>query len=258
MARRNPRQPSTSETPGFWDRPVLINMVADILIVGAVAGLAWAASLAIQRLPVFPLREVAVTAPLHQVTQTQIEHAAHAAVTGNFFTVDLEGVRAACEKLPWVRRAEVRRRWPDALELELEEHVAVARWRQPDGESRLVNEHGEVFAASSELELPTFAGPEGSAPDVLARYREFSGALAGIGRNVRTVVLSRREAWQIRLDDGMLIELGRDEAKHPLSERLSRFAGYYRAAVEVTQVASGGVADMRYPNGFALRAANKS
>lgn len=233
-------------------------MVADILIVGAVAGLAWAASLAIQRLPVFPLREVIVSAPLVQVTPTQVEQAARVAVVGNFFTVDLDGVRAACEKLPWVRRAEVRRRWPDTLELDLEEHVAVARWRQPDGESRLVNDHGEVFAASSEQQLPTFSGPEGAASDILARYQEFDRMLEGIGRRVETIVLSRREAWQIRLDDGMLVELGRDEAKHPLSERLSRFAGYYRSAAEVTQVASGGVADMRYPNGFALRAANKS
>lgn len=258
MAKRTARQPTIPESVGFWDRPVLINMVADVLIVFSVAVLAWAVSVGIQRLPVFPLREVVVTTPVQQVTTLQIEQAARVSLIGNFFTVDLDGVRAAFEKLPWVRSAEVRRRWPDSVELALEEHVPIARWRQPDGESRLVNSEGEVFAASSEMSLPTFAGPEGSAPEVLARYREFEPALARLGRHPETLVLSRREAWQLRLDDGLLLELGRDEEKHPLSERMNRFVTYYRAAVEKTQVAAGGVVDMRYPNGFALRAANKS
>ena len=259
MAKRVRRPANDPETLGFWDRPVLINLVADLLIVFGVAALAWAGSMAIQRLPVFPLREVVVTHPVQQVTSAQIEQAARASLVGNFFTVDLDGVRAAFEKLPWVRHAEVRRRWPDAVELDLEEHVAVARWRQPDGESRLVNREGEVFAAASEQVLPTFAGPEGSAPEVLARYREFGQALAKIGRRAETIVLSRREAWQLRLDDGLLLELGRDEDKHPLTERMARFVSYYPAALAKVQVAAGGVVDMRYPNGFALRAAgNKS
>jgi cell division protein FtsQ len=122
----------------------------------------------------------------------------------------------------------------------------------------LVNNEGEVFAAASEKVLPMFAGPEGSAPEVLARYREFEQALAKVGRRPETLVLSRREAWQVKLDDGLLVELGRDEAKHPLSERMARFAAFYRQAVERTQVAAGGIVDMRYPNGFALRVANKS
>jgi cell division protein FtsQ len=70
------------------------------------------------------------------VTPTQIEYAARSAVAGNFFTVNLDAVRAAFEKLPWVRKAEVRRRWPDGLELAIEEHVAAARWKQADAPPR--------------------------------------------------------------------------------------------------------------------------
>ena len=243
---------------GFWDRPVLIDLVADLLLVFAVVGLGWAATVALQRLPGFPLREVVVGGTVDQVTRAQIEQAAHTALTGNFFTVDLDDARALFEKLPWVRRAEVRRQWPDTLELTLEEHVAVARWRQADGEARLVNSFGEVFTAASAASLPTFAGPEGSAPRLLARYRDFKQTLAAVGRAPDVLVLSSREAWQVKLDDGVVLELGRDEAKHSLAERLARFVDYYGPAAERTQVAAGGVVDMRYPNGFALRAARKS
>lgn len=261
MARSgNVRKPSGEPTEGFWDKPLLMNMVSDVFIVLGVAALVWAAATVFQRLPVFPLRQVVVTGALEQVSRGQIEHTARTALAGNFFTVNLDAARTAFEKMPWVRKASVRRRWPDALELALEEHVATARWQRGEGEVQLVNAHGELFAgipADAEA-LPRFSGPEGSAAHILTRYREFAQALAPLGRRPVTVTLTARQAWQIRLDDGFVVELGRDQAKHPLVERMARFAAYYPAARQkIGNVA--GIADMRYPNGFALRAArNKS
>jgi cell division protein FtsQ len=249
------KQAAESGGLGFWDRPVLMNLAADILLVLAVTGLTGAASVALQRLPFYPLRQILVDSRIAQVTPAQLEQATRVALTGNFFTIDLDGARAAYEKLPWVRNAEVRRRWPDALELRIEEHRAVARWRQADGESRLVNDFGEVFAAASEVELPVLSGPEGAAPLMLARFREFEQALAVLGRRPERVLLSSRQAWQVRLDDGVLLELGRDEAKHTLDERLARFVSHYRSALDRARMGGVRVADMRYPNGFALKPA---
>lgn len=242
---------------------MLMNLMADVLFVLGGAMLAAAAVLAVQRLPFFPLRHVEVVGGLDQVGRGQIEHAARTALTGNFFTVNLDSARVAFEKLPWVRRAEVRRHWPDTLTLALEEHRAVARWKPAEGgggqekeslrESRLVNTEGEIFAASTTEALPTFVGPEGSEDLVLARYREFAEALAPLSHEPRTVVLSPRQAWQLRLDNGLVLDLGRDQPKHPLAERIARFATHYREAAGKAGFAAG-VVDMRYPNGFALRA----
>lgn len=251
------RKPQTAEADGFWDQPALLNLTADVLIVAGIAALAWAAVTAVQRLPFYPLRELVVTTPLDQVSRAQVEHAARGALAGNFFTLDLDVVQEAFGKLPWVRKAEVRRRWPDAVELALEEHVAVARWRHAEGEPQLVNNYGEVFAAATARPLPLLAGPEGSSAQVLDRYREFEQALAALGRHPAVVALSPREAWQVRLDDGTVLELGRDEAKHPLDERVARFTTHYQAALGKAKLASGGVVDMRYPNGFALRPERK-
>ncbi len=99
--------------------------------------------------------------------------------------------------------------------------------------------------------MPQLSGPEGSAHELLQRHAEFSGALASIGRRVDRVVLSPRLAWQIKLDDGVAIELGRDQIRHPLGERLERFVSHYSALRE--RVGTMRVADMRYPNGFVLR-----
>ena len=247
------RKPGTGQARGLWDRPLVMNHVADILFFVSVLVLGYVAVMAALRLPFFPLREVTVVGPLQHVTQAQIEYAARSALTGNFFTVNLSAARAAFEKLPWVRHVQVRRMWPNGIELELEEHVAAGVWKQGEsGESRLVNVQGEVFAAASNAVLPLLGGPQGSAPAVLARYRAFSELVAPLGRKPQSVMLSARLAWQLRLDDGLVVQLGRDQQKSPVSERLARFITSYTEATEKLR-APAATADLRYPNGFALK-----
>jgi len=243
---------------GFWDRPQLINLIADLLLIFGSAALAYSMVLAAIRLPFFPLRQVVVVHALEKVTPAQIALVANG-IAGNFFTVNLEAVRTSLEKQSWVRRASVRRRWPDGIELDLQEQVAAARWQQGAGDMRLVNKQGEVFVAPAfpaQGSLPLFAGPEGSAAEVLARYQAFSALLSAQGRSLREVLLSARQAWQLHLDDGLTLELGRDHANHPIEERLERFSHTYKAVRSRFNNAIG-VIDMRYPNGFALRPKNK-
>lgn len=244
-------QPKTGGN-GFWDSPALIDLLADVLfLIGGVL-LVWAGVLVVQRLPVFPLRQLVITDPLNQVSRVQIEQTARTAITGNFFTVNIASAQAAFEQLPWVRRASLRRQWPDGLALALEEQRPVARWTPLDGEARLVNGYGEVFVAATADALPVFAGPEGSAAQMLNRYHEFAARLDGIQRVPVAVRLSAREAWQLKLDDGVVLELGRDQPKAPLAERLNRFTTHYATVKNRLHAVS--VVDMRYPNGFALKA----
>src|SRR6185295_13789179 len=134
----------------MWDKPVLMNGLATalytlaiLLVLGAAAGYA-------ARLPAFAMREVRITNELKHVTREQIEEVVRREVRGGFFTVNLAATRAAFERLPWVRGANVRRQWPARLDVVLEEHVPLARW----GAAGLVNTHGEVFRAAYDDELP--------------------------------------------------------------------------------------------------------
>ncbi|HEY3432073.1 MAG TPA: cell division protein FtsQ/DivIB [Rhodocyclaceae bacterium] len=259
MAREKAAKPSRPSKPakrdkgeGFWDKPPLLNFTADLLMLFGAVVLIYAVVLAAKQLPVFPLRQVVVLGKLDQVTRTQVEYAARTALNGNFFTVDLNAVRATFEKLPWVRRADVHRRWPDSIELTIEEQVASARWKQADGEYRLVNTYGEVFVAATEAILPVFTGPEGMASVMLSQHKDFSESLKSLGRRPVEVSLSPRQAWQVRLDDGLVLDLGREESKHPVAERLDRFVASYREVREKLHLQPT-LIDMRYPNGFALR-----
>lgn len=240
------------ERVGIWHRPGVLNLISDVVVLFAAVALSYALVVWFLSRPLFPLREVVVLTPPGQVTAAQLEYVARTAIRGNFFSVDLERVREVFEKLPWVRRAEVRRRWPDVLELRLEEHQAVAYWTVSDsGESQLVNRQGEVFIAASNAAMPSFAGPQGTAGYLLSQYGAFTSAIKPLGRSLSGLMLSAREAWQIKLDDGMVIVLGRQQDKPSVEERLARFVAAWPQASEKIGVQVA-VADLRYPSGFAL------
>jgi len=238
----------------MWHKPQLMTAVSDLLFVAAAAALLVAAAVWGTRLPLFPLREVVVTHELQEVKRSEVERSLSGLLRGNFFSVNLEALRLSLERLPWVRRAEVRRQWPARIEVSIEEHQPAARWG--DGSAQLVNSFGGVFPASlsRDVHLPLLTGPAGSSAEMLRRYVEFSQTLAPLGRPLEHLVLSPRLAWQLKLEDGMLIELGREQPKAPVGVRLARFVEYYPTLSDPRRARPAAV-DMRYPNGFALRLA---
>ncbi len=238
----------------MWNKPQLLIAISDLLILAAVAALIGAAVLWSARLPLFPLREVVVTSELREVRRSELERTLAGRLRGNFFSVNVEAVRVALEQLPWVRHAEVRRRWPFHLEVALEEHVPVAYWGQGGGQ--LVNAYGEVFAAAMSRpapeNMPVLVGPMGWAPEMLAYYEQAQELLAPLGRLPRVINVSPRLAVQLKLDDGMIVELGRQQTKAPLKGRLERLVDYYPSVLTLAGQKPA-VVDLRYPNGFALR-----
>jgi len=198
------------------------------------------------RLPAFALRTVQLDGAPRQVDMAQLRTAARNSLRGNFFTVDLDQARRIFEQLPWVRSVSVRRHFPWQLDVSLEEHKALARWNAKE----LVNPQGEVFAAPDAEALPEFTGPNDAAGEVVQRYTRFSEQLAPLGLGITQVNLSPRHAWQLRLSDGTVLELGREQ----MEERLARFAASYSQSLAAMNFQAKYV-DLRYRNGFAARTA---
>jgi cell division protein FtsQ len=157
--------------------------------------------------------------------------------------ITLPAVRDAVKRLPWVRECAVRRVFPATLDVVIEAHVPLARW----DETRLVSVRGEVFAAQYDGALPRFSGPEGTAAEMAATWKGIVDAAAALASPVAELRLSERRAWQAKLASGLTVELGRRE----IEARLARFAAAWpRIAAEAGAATH---ADLRYPNGFALR-----
>ncbi len=242
----------------MWNKPHILNAIADLLILAAAAALVVAGAVWLVRVPSLPVRQVVFTQELPHTRRAELEQALPAALKGNFFSLDLEQVRGTLERLPWVRKVELRRVWPAGLEVKIEEHRPVARWGEGRGE--LVNSFGEVFAATAPAAemavLPLLYGPLGTAPDVLKRYGEFVGSFKPLSQKPVQVTLSPRLAWQLKLESGMVVEMGREQPKSPVAVRLQRFIETYPETVGRRAVRPS-VVDLRYPNGFAMRVAGE-
>lgn len=228
----------------MWDKPAALDTLTDLLVVVALLALAYGGMTYVLRLPVFPVDEVRVALPLKHVTREQVDAIVRREVRGTFFTLQLGSVRAAFEQLPWVRRAEVRRHWPGRLEVTLMEHDPLARW----GGDALVNVQGEVFEAAYDGALPVFNGPAGAAKEMAIQYDHFRRSLAAIDRQPREINVSTRRAWQIELDDGLTLDLGREQ----IEARLRRFVETYPRTIARMKHPVDRV-DLRYANGFAVR-----
>ena len=264
----------------MWDNAPLLRSIANTLIaISVLAVLYGVINYAVHLPGLFPLHNVRLSDTPQRVDTTGVLQVVRSEVQGNFFTVDIERLRQALEKLPWVRSVSIRREFPYRLVVQLEEHQALARWNNHS----LVNQQGEVFVAKSESgserALPNFIGPDDTAADITAHYTQFTQQLASLnksgfpdcplsprgrgGGSVRgtcsdvnlqavQISLSPRRAWQLRLSNGMVLELGRED----MQQRLARFveAYPYSLAAISSQVK---VVDLRYRNGFAVSGLSK-
>jgi cell division protein FtsQ len=228
----------------MWDKPRLLNWIANLLFAVCVVTALYATLYVVVHLPIFPLREVKVDGQLSHVSREQVKLIVEKHLKGNFFTLDLVKARDAFEKLPWARTVSVRRRWPDKLEVVIEEHQALARWST----LALVNKQGELFHAASGSDLPVFYGPNDAVIEVASQYDVFNHVLKTANLEIASLALTPRRAWQITTNNGMVIELGRVD----MQPRLEKFSNVYASTLAVLNKKIS-YADLRYPNGFALR-----
>ncbi len=239
-----------------------MNAVAALVIAGVLLALAWQSVKWATRSPVFTVRAIQLDAALERTSLAALRAGALPRLEGNFFSIDLEAARAAFEQVPWVRKAVVRRVWPNRLAVSLEEHTPAALWQ---GEGRrdehLVNTQGEVFNAPrrdvAQLELPTLVGATtAQSAQMLAMWQRLEAALRTIDAKVQTLHLSSRGSWRVELAGGGRIELGRGPDDEVLArvERLVRTLDGVNARFGDTPRALV-TADLRHPDGYALRLA---
>lgn len=163
-----------------------------------------------------------------------------------FFALNLPAIRDDLRALPWVETVELRRRWPDTIEIRLTEPVPVARW----GTDALVDRHGRIFGPVDVGEwgfLPALAGESGRQVELMHRYLDASARLADAGLGVTGVHESARRAWSIRLEEGGEVLMGRD----PDLSRLDQLVALM-PILRAQSPAPLARVDLRYPRGVAV------
>ena len=246
LMRRNRYKNKPREEKAPWKWPAFVTewrsyarrTAALLLLAGGLGALTWA----LDR----PVRVISMDGAFQRVSPGQIEKAVAPFRSTGFMSADLDDIQRAIESLPWVEHARIQRRWPNSLHVTVIEQTAAARW----GESGLLNTRGELFvrqAAHVPAELPRLSGPEGAESQVAQRYLSVQGRMLEAGMRIAALRLDARGAWEMDLDSGVTVRLGRRD----VNDRIERFIHTASVVIahrlnEITYV------DMRYSNGFAI------
>ena len=140
----------------------------------------------------------------------------------NFFQVDVNDIQRQVSALPWVYSVAVRKQWPNEVKIYVVDQMPVALW---NGDF-LLNQFGKAFQADKNQlthKLPEFFGPEGSELLALENFTNLNSLLEYRNLAIDELILSERFSWQLTLNDGVMLNLGREERV----KRVQRFMDVY-------------------------------
>ncbi|MBS0201219.1 MAG: cell division protein FtsQ/DivIB [Proteobacteria bacterium] len=195
----------------------------------------------------FPFRKLHIEGELSASDAAELRQTLAPLTKRGFFATDLHQAQAALSTLPWVAHAEVRKRWPDEIDVKVVAQRPFAYW----GKSQLVSDKGLLFPRQDGMALPKgmpqLDGDPRNVADVLALYAKSRELFAVAGIGVNALTQDRRGSWSMALSDGTQVIVGRNDAE----ARIERFAGLMPRLV-AQQGRPLQRADLRYTNGFAL------
>lgn len=256
----------SSLTAPIWNHPERMQKLSRFLIrcfmvMACIGILVW-----LSQRPVFVLRQVWVEPvageTLSHIKKSLVKQQVLETVQGNFFSVKLEGVKRGFESMPWVRHANVRRVWPNGLVISIEEQKPFGTWSGTQS-NQLMNTHGELFTGrvsevGDSMTLIDFDGPEDSSQEVMRLYQKANAWFKAWDTDVKSLSLSERYAWHVKLSNGMKIEFGREEEnsdKTLTEDRIARLFKYWPQVQEKWANEVDAI-DLRYANGFAVHVAS--
>lgn len=192
------------------------------------------------------ISSIEINGPFQRVSALQIEEAISDEIDAGFVGADLDRIHDRIVALPWIDQARVARRWPSRISITVTEQVPAAIW----GESGLLNTRGELFVTAARhtpAELPRLSGPDDRSAEVAARYLTVRDQLIPAGLDLRRMHLDARGSWEMTLNNGIEVRLGRRD----VAERTDMFLDV------VTDIIAGhskkiDYVDMRYGNGFTI------
>ncbi len=193
-----------------------------------------------------PIRSITIEGSFQRVSALQIEEAIAGALSDGFLSANLSEIQQQIVALPWIDQANVVRRWPSQLDISVTEQVPAACW----GERGLLNTRGELFVSDARhipAELPRLSGPSNRSAEIARRYLAVREQLIPFGLDLRRVHMDARGAWEMTLQNGVDIRLGRRE----IEQRTELFLDVV-ARIITNQAADIDYVDMRYSNGFTI------
>ena len=163
-----------------------------------------------------------------------------------FFTMDMQQVEERLVELPWIKSEQLRKVWPETLQVSVVEHQPMAYW----GDKGIVSMEGEVFypVTQPQGDWVKLSGPDALAKDLTELLQLYQQQLLEKNMIIDRMELSQRGAISLVLTDGLEVRLGNVHVE----ERIERFMQYIDS-VKQQKEATLAYVDLRYQNGMAAQ-----
>ncbi|MEY3183182.1 MAG: Cell division protein FtsQ [Pseudomonadota bacterium] len=168
---------------------------------------------------------------------------------GYFLTQALPDIYQEIIQFPWVKSVHISRIWPDQVNIKIEPHQIRAIWKYGDRISAVT--HEAVFVPIDKQllidRLPVLEGPKDSIAALWHFYETGQTLFNKTSYHIKTLRSVGESYWEIRLDNGIAIILGKEDA----DEQVVRLIRVLQQPLKnkVNQIA---YIDLRYPTGFAV------
>ena len=194
-----------------------------------------------------PVTHVEFTGELNRVDTGDMRAQVEATIDRGLLALDLDRLEATVEALPWVDTAEIQKRWPNRLIIQVAEERPVARW----GTQGYLAESG-LMVPSAMFEdlsaLPSFDVGVTAPAEALDLFYGFHTAMLSTGLGIQELRQSRFGSWSMVMKNGSEVVLGKDD----LMVRIRRVIQAWQK-LSPEHINELEAIDARYPNGVAVK-----
>lgn len=237
--------PAKVHTPLPWKlygRVLVGSLGISLLAWGGWTGWQW-----LHQPSLMPINTLTITGSSTRIPLAEINSVLKPYAAQGFLWANPEQIRQSLDKLPWVADAEVRRVWPDRLQVSIKSYTPVARWL--GGAGQMVDGQGQIFSvppAQVPNGLPNLAGPAQSGSQLLTQLAKFNAIVAPLGLKVISLEQDQRGGWRCILSNQVRLLLGSED----VLPALKRWVAIVPQVKEY--LVPGATMDLRYTNGFAV------
>lgn len=193
----------------------------------------------------FTIQKLDIQGNLNYASDVELDNDFSSLVGQSLLSLSLADALDVVTSSEWVSRAEIRKVWPNTLQVLVHEHVPLAYW----GDRQFISTSAAVFSPRRVPELPLtrLYGPDGYSDVVLEQFGLISQVVAPTTLRIQSLTLEARGAWSVEFTNGVIVQLGRQD----ILERLQRFIAVYKSDLSgrIDQITS---VDARYPHGVAV------
>lgn len=193
-----------------------------------------------------PIKAVQLEGRFEYLNKQETSELVAGMISGTFIHLDIGALKENLESSPWIDSVIVTREWPDKLVVRVVEQQPIAQW----GKKGFLNMRGdiiEVEKATKIQALPSLNGEDRFAKEIMQQYLQMNKLLQPKGLNLVSVTLDTTQAWQIVLNESIVVKLGRDRVLQKLLSLATAKNSVLKEDFDKVKAI-----DMRYPSGFAV------